>query len=58
MTVPDITTARLRLRAIGAGDADAVGRIFADPATSRYFATDLSDPGECRAEPTPARRHR
>ncbi|OXM64780.1 MULTISPECIES: GNAT family N-acetyltransferase [Amycolatopsis] len=49
MTVPDLRTARLRLRGLQATDTGAVTRIFADPATSRFLAADLSDPDRCRA---------
>lgn len=49
-SVPDLRTERLRLRALTAGDEDAVVRIFAAPETSRYFQTDFSDADTVRAE--------
>ncbi|MFD4248737.1 GNAT family N-acetyltransferase [Amycolatopsis thermoflava] len=49
MTVPDLRTARLRLRGLEPTDTEAIVRVFADPDTSRFLAADLSDPGQCRA---------
>ncbi|GAB3563407.1 GNAT family N-acetyltransferase [Amycolatopsis endophytica] len=49
MTVPDLGTDRLRLRGLHAADTEAVVRVFADPAMSRYFEADFSDPDQCRA---------
>ncbi|HVV13046.1 GNAT family N-acetyltransferase [Amycolatopsis sp.] len=49
MSVPTLTTSRLVLRGLRAEDTGAVLRVFADPETSRYFAADFSDPGQCRA---------
>ncbi|MFD4197436.1 GNAT family N-acetyltransferase [Amycolatopsis thermoflava] len=49
MTVPDLRTARLRLRGLAPTDTEAIVRVFADPDTSRFLAADLSDPGQCRA---------
>ncbi|WP_027928690.1 GNAT family N-acetyltransferase [Amycolatopsis thermoflava] len=49
MTVPDLRTARLRLRGLEPTDTEAIVRVFADPDTSRFLAADLSDPDQCRA---------
>ncbi|WP_239154025.1 GNAT family N-acetyltransferase [Amycolatopsis sp. FDAARGOS 1241] len=47
--VPELTTERLRLRALTEADTDAVVAVFAGPAMSRYLATDFSDPARARA---------
>lgn len=48
-SAPELATGRLRLRPLVAADGDAVVALFADPAMSRYFAADFSDPGQARA---------
>lgn len=47
--VPELRTARLLLRPLHVDDTDAVVRIFADPALSRFLAADLTDPEQARA---------
>ncbi|MEV5297755.1 GNAT family N-acetyltransferase [Amycolatopsis methanolica] len=49
MTVPDLRTARLRLRGLEPADTEAIVRVFAGPDTSRFLAADLGDPDQCRA---------
>ncbi|MCR6482622.1 GNAT family N-acetyltransferase [Amycolatopsis sp. OK19-0408] len=49
MTPPTLTTARLRLRQLVEADREAVVKVFADPAMSRYFAADFSDPAAASA---------
>ena len=49
MSVPVLRTPRLTLRGLQPADTEAMLRVFADPAQSRYLAADLSDPGNCRA---------
>jgi RimJ/RimL family protein N-acetyltransferase len=44
MSVPALRTERLVLRGIERGDADAVGKVFADPAMSRFLGADFTDP--------------
>ncbi|WP_326833909.1 GNAT family N-acetyltransferase [Amycolatopsis rhabdoformis] len=46
---PPLTTERLRLRTLTEADTDAVVAVFADPAMSRFFAADFSDPEQARA---------
>ncbi|WIX78134.1 GNAT family N-acetyltransferase [Amycolatopsis carbonis] len=46
---PELTTDRLRLRALTEADTDAVVAVFADPEMSRFFAADFSDPAQARA---------
>ncbi|NBH10489.1 GNAT family N-acetyltransferase [Amycolatopsis sp. SID8362] len=49
MTLPELTTARLRLRGLAESDRDAVVKVFADPEMSRFFAADFSDPAAANA---------
>jgi RimJ/RimL family protein N-acetyltransferase/catechol 2,3-dioxygenase-like lactoylglutathione lyase family enzyme len=49
VTLPVLRTPRLTVRELERSDTDAILRVFADPAQSRYFATDFSDPAQCRA---------
>lgn len=49
MTLPTLTTARLRLRQLVEADRDAVVKVFSDPEMSRYFAADFSDPAAASA---------
>ena len=49
MTVPELTTARLRLRQLVEDDRDAVVKVFSDPEMSRYFTVDFSDPATAHA---------
>ncbi|GAB2967022.1 GNAT family N-acetyltransferase [Amycolatopsis acidiphila] len=49
MNLPVLRTSRLIVRGLERSDTDAVLRVFADPAQSRYFAADFSDPVQCRA---------
>ncbi|MBB4684658.1 GNAT family N-acetyltransferase [Amycolatopsis jiangsuensis] len=46
---PELATGRLRLRPLAPADRAAVVALFADPAMSRYFAADFSDPAQARA---------
>lgn len=48
MPVPVLRTPRLIVRELERSDTDAILRVFADPAQSRFFATDFSDPARCR----------
>ncbi|MFD9963031.1 GNAT family N-acetyltransferase [Amycolatopsis sp. NPDC058986] len=49
MSVPELTTPRLRLRALTEADTVAAARIFADPEMSRFLGNDLSDPAHFHA---------
>ncbi len=41
---PEITTSRLRLRALTESDTEEIVKLFADPALSAHFAVPLTDP--------------
>ena len=46
---PTLATARLVLRQIRSADADAVYRLFADPAVTRYYdLATFDDPAQAR----------
>ncbi|WP_410654856.1 GNAT family N-acetyltransferase [Amycolatopsis sp. lyj-112] len=45
---PEITTARLRLRALAEPDTEAIVDLFADPALSAHFAVPLTEPDRVR----------
>jgi RimJ/RimL family protein N-acetyltransferase/catechol 2,3-dioxygenase-like lactoylglutathione lyase family enzyme len=49
MSLPALTTARLRLRQLVEADRDAVVKVFSDPEMSRFFAVDFSDPAAASA---------
>jgi RimJ/RimL family protein N-acetyltransferase/catechol 2,3-dioxygenase-like lactoylglutathione lyase family enzyme len=49
MTLPTLTTARLRLRQLVEADREAVVKVFSDPEMSRFFAADFADPAAANA---------
>jgi RimJ/RimL family protein N-acetyltransferase/catechol 2,3-dioxygenase-like lactoylglutathione lyase family enzyme len=49
MTVAELATRRLRLRALTEADTDGMVKVFADPGMSRYMAADWTDPAQVRA---------
>ncbi|GAA4526737.1 GNAT family N-acetyltransferase [Amycolatopsis samaneae] len=49
MSVPELVTARLRLRALTEADTAAAARVFADPEMSRFLVHDFTDPRQLRA---------
>lgn len=49
MSLPQLTTPRLRLRQLVEADRDAVVKVFSDPEMSRFFAADFSDPAAANA---------
>jgi RimJ/RimL family protein N-acetyltransferase/catechol 2,3-dioxygenase-like lactoylglutathione lyase family enzyme len=49
MTLPALTTARLRLRQLAEADREDVVKVFSDPEMSRFFAADFADPAAANA---------
>lgn len=45
---PELTTARLRLRALTEADSEAAVAVFSAPEMSRFFKADFSDPVQAR----------
>jgi RimJ/RimL family protein N-acetyltransferase/catechol 2,3-dioxygenase-like lactoylglutathione lyase family enzyme len=46
---PELSTDRLRLRALTESDTEAMIAVFADPAMSEHVSIDLTDPADVRA---------
>jgi RimJ/RimL family protein N-acetyltransferase/catechol 2,3-dioxygenase-like lactoylglutathione lyase family enzyme len=49
MTLPTLTSERLRLRQLVEADRESVVKVFADPEMSRFFAADFSAPAAANA---------
>ncbi|SFW88939.1 GNAT family N-acetyltransferase [Amycolatopsis australiensis] len=49
MTLPALSTPRLKLRQLTEADREAVVKVFSDPSMSRFFAADFSDPAAASA---------
>lgn len=49
MTLPALTTPRLRLRQLVEADREDVVKVFSDPEMSRFFAADFADPAAANA---------